>query len=157
MIKNNNKINIFFASDHAGFEMKTKLIDYVKNKLGFNVKDFGAFEFNKNDDYPDFISLVAKEISKNPKTIKGIILGGSGQGEAIVANKFKNIRAIVLYDYNEKIIKLSRQHNNANVLSLGARFLSLNNVKKAVKLWLETEFSNEKRHLRRIKKIKPDF
>jgi len=96
---------------------------------------------------------VAKEVAKNPNKNKGIILGGSGQGEAMVANRIKGVRAVVYYGGPKKIIKLSREHNNANILSLGARFLTEDEAKKMVKLWLQTPFSNEKRHKRRIKKL----
>lgn len=143
---------IHLGTDHAGFELKEKLKAYLK-ELGYKVKDHGAFEYNELDDYPDFIKLAAEEVSKNPDTDKAIILGGSGQGEAMTANRFKGVRAAVYYGGDENIIKLSREHNNANILSLGARFLNEEEAKKAVKLWLETPFSDEERHLRRIKKI----
>lgn len=143
---------ILIASDHAGFNLKEKLKPYLE-KLGYQVKDMGNFIYNKQDDYPDWILPVAREVSKDPDNLKGIILGGSGQGEAIVANRIKGVRAVVFYGGPEKIIRLSREHNNANILSLGARFLSEKEAKKAVKIWLETKFLKEERHLRRIKKI----
>ncbi|MDD5032573.1 MAG: RpiB/LacA/LacB family sugar-phosphate isomerase [Candidatus Pacebacteria bacterium] len=145
-------MKIFISSDHAGFELKEKLKIFLA-ELGHEVKDFGAFSFDENDDYPDFINPLAEEISRSPEEAKGIILGGSGQGEAICANRFKNVRAAVLHHFSEDIIKLSRRHNDANVLSLAARFLNEDEAKKAVKLWLETDFSGEERHSRRIKKI----
>ena len=147
-----DKLKIYIGSDHAGFELKGKIIEYLTDS-GFNVFDEGAFEYNKEDDYPDFISKVAKNISQEPKDSKGIILGGSGQGEAIVANRYQNVRAIVYYGGNSEIIKLSREHNDSNILSLGARFLGEKEVKDVVKLWLETKFSGEERHKRRIEKI----
>lgn len=113
----------------------------------------GVFEYNKDDDYPDFISKAAEKVSANPDNSKGIILGGSGQGEAMVANRYPNVRAVVYYGFNEEIIKLSREHNDANILSLGASFLDDETAKKAIKLWLETSFSGEERHKRRISKI----
>ena len=94
-----------------------------------------------------------QEDLKNGVDSKAIVLGGSGQGEAIVANRVLGIRAAVLYNYNEDIIKLSREHNDANILSLGARFISEEDAKKAVKAWIETEFSREERHQRRIEKF----
>lgn len=145
-------MKIFIGTDHAGFELKQTLLSYLKKEFDCSVEDMGAYELNKNDDYPDFIAQVAEAVAKDPKA-KGIILGGSGQGEAIVANRFPGIRAVVYYGGSLDIVRLSREHNDANILSLGARFISPEEVKVAVKLWLETEFSGEERHMRRIKKI----
>jgi ribose 5-phosphate isomerase B len=154
---------VYFATDHAGLEFKNELLVYVRDELGYEVMDCGPTVFDGEDDYPDYISLAAKEISKNPKN-KAIVFGGSGLGEAIVANRFPNVRAAVFYgepqtpqiDASGKtlsIIMSSREHNDANVLSLGARFLTLADAKAAVSTWLDTEFSGEERHVRRIKKI----
>lgn len=142
---------IYLATDHAGFELKTKVKDFLI-KQGYKVEDCGADEFDKNDDYPDFISKAAEAVSKDPTSF-GIIFGYSGQGEAIVANKFPNVRAVVFYG-NIDVIPLTREHNNANVLSLGARFLTVDEAMEAVRLWLETPFTEEERHVRRIEKIK---
>ncbi len=143
---------IYFATDHAGFELKNILVDYVKNTLGYTVEDCGPMVFDPDDDYPDFISQAAQKVSKAP-TCKAIILGGSGQGEAIVANRFSHVRAAVYYGGPDEIVKLSREHNDANILSLGARFLTQQKAKEVVQLWLETPFSKDERHIRRIKKI----
>lgn len=153
-------MKVLFATDHAGFELKEKLIPFVKS-LGYEIEDNGVYEYDENDDYPDSISKVASKVSKNPDNLKAIILGGSGQGEAITANRFPNVRAVVFNGQfqrkdgievpNEIII--SREHNDANILSLGARFLSENGAKDAVRVWLETEFSGDERHKRRIEKI----
>lgn len=145
-------MKIFFAADHAGFEMKNELISYAK-ELGYEVEDCGAYELNPDDDYPEFIKKAAKAVSEDSENSKAIILGGSGQGEDMVANKFPNVRSAEYYGGNLEIIKLSREHNDANVLSLGARFISLDEAKEAVKLWLETKFSGEERHKRRIENI----
>ena len=145
------KPKIFLGSDHAGFELKNHIKKYLL-KNGYEVEDKGAYSFDKKDDYPDFIVPVAKEVKKNLER-RGIIFGASGQGEAIVANRVRGARAAVYYGNNMEIVKLSRTHNNANILSLGARFVSNEEAIKAVKLWLETDFSNEERHVRRIKKI----
>jgi len=142
---------ILIASDHAGFELKRVLIPYLI-ELGYEVEDKGPFEYHSEDDYPDFIAPVAEEVSRNSE-VKAIIIGGSGQGEALVANRFKGVRAVVYYAHNLNLIKLSREHNDSNVLSLGACFLSEKETKEAVKLWLETGFSGEPRHLRRLQKI----
>ena len=154
-------MRILFATDHAGYELKGKIVPFVK-ELGYEVEDLGAFEYDENDDYPDSISKVASEVSENPDYAKGIILGGSGQGEAIVANRYPNVRAIVFNGQCEELtgkkipneIVISREHNDANIISLGARFLNEETAKEAVKLWLETKFPAEERHVRRIAKIK---
>lgn len=143
---------VYLAADHAGFELKEKVKKYLQD-LGYEVKDFGAYSFDKDDDYPDFISKAAEAVSKDRES-KAIILGGSGQGEAMVANKFPNVRAAVYYGGVGGIPSLTRQHNDSNILSLGARFLNEQDALKAVKLFLDTPFTNEERHLRRIEKIK---
>lgn len=145
-------MKIYFASDHAGFEMKGKLLEFVKN-LGYEVEDCGAYEFNPDDDYPVFIKRAAERISIDPLNSKAIILGGSGQGEDMVAEKYPDVRSAEYYGGNLEIVKLSREHNDANILSLGARFINEDEAKEAVKLWLETPFSEEERHKRRIDQI----
>lgn len=144
-------MKIYICTDHAGFELKQALVLYLK-EIGFDVEDFGAYEYEKKDDYPDFVKLVAEAVSKDIES-RGIILGGSGQGEAIVANRFTDVRAAVYYGGTTEIIELSREHNDSNILSLGARFIDEVEAKDAVKLWLETPFSDEERHKRRINKI----
>lgn len=145
-------MKIYFASDHAGFEMKGKLLEFVK-ELGYETEDCGAYELNPEDDYPVFIKRAAERVSIDPPNSKAIILGGSGQGEDMVAEKYPDVRSAEYYGGNLEIVKLSREHNDANILSLGARFLSLDEAKEAVKLWLSTPFSNEERHKRRIDQI----
>ena len=150
-------MKIFIASDHAGFELKSKLV-YFLRELGHEIFDMGPSSFDPNDDYPDFVLSMARELShfvstSTSRAVVGIILGGSGQGEAMSANRIAGIRAAVYYGGPMEIIHLSREHNNANILSLGARFLSEEEAKTAVKLWLETPFSADARHVRRIKKI----
>ena len=152
-----HKPKIYIGTDHSGFDLKEELVPFIKT-LGYEVVDCGAYEYDEDDDYPDFISPVAKAVALNPETNCGIILGGSGQGEAIVANRYPNVRAVVFYGDSEffskdGIIKLSREHNDSNILSLGSWFLKTKEAKKAVKIWLSTHFSNEERHIRRIKKI----
>ena len=152
---------VHLATDHAGFEYKESIKAWLESE-GYEVVDHGAFELDPEDDYPDFIAPAAQAIATDEEgNARAIILGGSGQGEAILANRFPNVRAVVFngqYDPKdgrevpEEIIT-ARQHNDANILSLGARFLSLEEVKEAVELFLETSFSGEERHLRRIEKI----
>ena len=147
-------MKIYIGTDHAGFELKEELKKFLED-LGCEVEDKGAYEFNKEDDYPDFIFPVVKAVAEDiarDLDSRGIVIGGSGQGEAIVANKVKKIRAAVVYD--EYSARMSREHNDANIVSLGTRTLSADKAKKLVKLWLETPFSNEERHKRRIEKIK---
>ena len=142
---------IFLASDHAGFETK----EYIKEQLteeGFQVVDCGARQYDEADDYPDFIIPAAKEVAQDTAT-RGIIFGGSGQGEAIAANRIKGVRAAVYYGGVSDIPMLSREHNDANILSLGVRFLTKEEAWATAKLWLETAFSGDERHVRRIKKI----
>ncbi len=146
-------MTIYFATDHAGFELKNSVMAFVRDELGYEVVDCGATTMNSEDDYPDFISIAANAVSENGITRRAIIFGGSGQGEAIAANKFRNVRAAVYYGGQTDIITLSRAHNDANILSLGARFLSVEEACEAVRLWLATDFSGEERHARRIEKI----
>jgi ribose 5-phosphate isomerase B len=143
---------IYLATDHAGFELKEQLKKYLQEELGQQVQDMGAFEMDKDDDYPDFVIATAQKVAEDLEYSRGIVLGASGQGEAIAANKVKGVRAVVYYGGSMDIVKLSRQHNNANVLSLGARFILQEEAKQAVKLWLETEFEGG-RHARRLEKI----
>ncbi len=142
---------IHLATDHAGYKLKERIKE-VLMKAGHAVVDHGAFSLDSKDDYPDFISKAAEAVSKNPHE-KAIILGGSGEGEAMVANRFKHVRAAVYYGGSDKIVKLSREHNNANVLSLGARFISEREALHAVKTWLATAFTANPRHVRRIQKF----
>ena len=142
---------IYIGSDHAGFKLKEKIIKYFKKKK-ISYEDLGNCVFKENDDYPDFIIPVAKKVSKDGKS-KGIVIGGSGQGEAIAANKIKGIRCALYYGGSLKIIKLSREHNDSNVLSFGARFVSERKAKRALELWLNTKFSGVRKHKRRNDKL----
>lgn len=150
---------IHIGADHAGFELKESLIQFLEQKH-YEVIDHGAFEYDEDDDYPDFIFPVAKAVSLDPQT-KGIVIGGSGQGEAIAANRIPGVRAVVFNgQYEPKDgrevpheIIISREHNDANILSLGARFLSAEEAQEAVEQWLDTEFSGDDRHIRRLSKI----
>lgn len=145
-------MKIYLATDHAGFELKEKIKSFLLAN-NYEAEDFGAFSYDTGDDYPDFVHKAAVAVGENPEESRAIVLGGSGQGEAMVANRYKNVRAAVFYGGPEDIIKLSREHNDANVLSLGARFVTEENALRAVRLWLETSFSKEERHQRRINKI----
>ena len=140
---------IVLATDHAGFELKEHVKRFLIKK-GYDIKDFGALEYDGLDDYPDFILPAAKYISEHK--LIGIIFGGSGQGEAMAANRIKGIRAAVFYNGPNEIVELSRLHNNANILSIGARFVSSKEVEKVIELWLSTDFE-EGRHEKRINKL----
>ena len=144
-------MKIYLGTDHAGFELKEKLKPFFFF-FGHEVEDLGAFGFDENDDYPDFITPVAKAVSDSPDSF-GIIFGKSGQGEAMVANRHAGIRAGVFYGGNIELVKLLREHNNSNILSLGAGFISEDEAKEALKIWLETSFSGDERHTRRIAKF----
>ena len=143
-------MKIHVATDHAGLELKEKVKLYLSD-LNYEVIDHGAYEYDALDDYPDFIFPCANAVSNDPES-KGIILGGSGQGEAMAANRVKGVRAAVFYNGPDEIIKLSRQHNNANILSLGARFMSEEEMYKVIEVWLSTDFEYG-RHQRRIEKL----
>ena len=143
-------MRIHLATDHAGLELKEKIKLYLSD-LNYEVIDHGAYEYDALDDYPDFIFPCANAVSNDLES-KGIILGGSGQGEAMAANRVKGVRAAVFYNGPDEIIKLSRQHNNANILSLGARFMSEEEMYKIIEVWLSTDFESG-RHQRRIEKL----
>ena len=143
-------MKIHLATDHAGLELKEKVKLYLSD-LNYEVIDHGAYEYDALDDYPDFIFPCANAVSNDPES-KGIILGGSGQGEAMAANRVKGVRAAVFYNGPDEIIKLARQHNNANILSLGARFMSEEEMYKIIEVWLSTDFESG-RHQRRIEKL----
>ena len=159
-------MKVYFAADHAGFEMKNELLRHVAS-LGYETEDCGALVFSESDDYPQIIAGAAHKLSKDAQNgiqNRAIILGGSGQGEAIVANRFRGVRAAVYYgvprgDHTSDsgrgldIIILSREHNDANALSLGARFIALDEAKEVVRIWLQHEYKGEARHARRIKEI----
>lgn len=144
-------MKIFLASDHAGFEMKREIREHLESQ-GFSVTDLGPDTYEHDDDYPDYISLVAREISKSNHAL-GVVFGWSGQGEAMVANRFRGVRCAVYYGGNKHILTLSREHNNANVLSIGSHFVTSQEAKQAIELWIHTKFTGEERHKRRIEKI----
>ena len=160
-------MNIALASDHAGYQQLKELQAYLES-IGHNCRNFGPSSLNPDDDYPDFVLPAAKAVAKG-EVERGIILGGSGQGEAMAANRVRGVRCAVFYgpavprkvvnaegrvshDPYE-IVRLSRQHNDANMLSLAARFVTLKDMRNVIKLWLETSFGDEPRHIRRNLKL----
>jgi ribose 5-phosphate isomerase B len=142
---------IFLASDHAGYELKESLSAFLRER-GYEIEDCGAFSLEPADDYPDYMLPMAAKVAEHEGAF-GIAIGGSGQGEAVACNRVPGVRAAVYYGKSLEIIKLSREHNDANVLSLGARFMSADEAEQAALIWLTTPFSKEERHARRISKI----
>lgn len=162
-------MTIHLATDHAGLSHKNAVRDHLKES-GLDVVDHGAFEQDPEDDYPDYISLAAEAVSRDPENNCAIVFGGSGQGEAIDANKFANVNAVVFYGSFEDSLspdvqnaieksiitgaKKSRDHNNANVLSLGARTMEVSTALKVIDAWLKEPFSGDQRHIRRLNKVR---
>ena len=142
---------IYLAGDHAFFELKGKLVRELELH-GHEVIDVGAHTLDANDDYPDMVALCAARVAEDVGSF-GIVGGGSGQGEAMVANRQKGIRATVFYGGPLDIVRLGREHNDANILSLGARFVTDEEAFEVAQLFIETPFSREERHVRRIEKF----
>jgi ribose 5-phosphate isomerase B len=145
-------MKIYLGSDHAGFELKEMLKTFL-SKNDYEVEDLGPHEYIETDDYPDFVRPVAEAVAREPES-RGVVIGKSGQGEAMVANRVRGVRAAVYYGHEPSILKLSREHNDANVLALASGFLLTDeDAKSAVELWLKTPFSGAERHMRRIAKL----
>jgi ribose 5-phosphate isomerase B len=138
---------IIIGSDHAGFRLKRAIKNYLK-ELGYENEDIGT-DSEESCDYPDFAYKVAAKVAETGG--RGIIICGTGIGSCIAANKVKGVRAALAFD--EYTARMSREHNNSNVLCLGERTTREEMAKKIVKIWLETPFSNEGRHRRRVEKI----
>lgn len=141
-------MKIAIGSDHGGFEYKTKIAEYIKT-LGYHVEDLGT-NSTKSCDYPIIAKKVAQSVSEN-KFDRGILICGTGIGMSIVANKVKGVRAALCSDTFSA--RLTREHNNSNVLCLGQRVIGLGLALDIVDIWLKTEFSNDERHTRRISLI----
>ena len=164
-------MKVYFAADHAGFDLKASLMKFVADLstagVPYEVQDCGAFEFDKGDDYPDFIGRAAKQLAddtKNGIESLAVIVGASGQGEAMAANRFSGVHCALYYSEPSKkqvdmsgqeldILASTRRHNGANALSLGARFLTEEEAKNALRRWLTAEKTTEDRHLRRVEKL----
>lgn len=160
-------MKIALASDHAGYEQLKELQIYLES-LGHECLNFGPKTFDPNDDYPIYIAEAAKAVAGG-QAERGVILGGSGEGEAMAANRHKGVRCTVFYgpavprrlvgaEHHKshdpyEIIKLSREHNDANMLSLAGWFVALADMKHVIKLWLETDFSKDERHERRNQEL----
>ncbi len=156
-------MKVAIGTDHAGFKLKEKLKPFIES-LGAEVVDCGAYALDPNDDYVIFVQAAAKMVSDDPVNTRAIVIGGSGQGEAMAANRYKNVRCALYYgeasqqqtDVEGKqldIVTSTREHNDANALAIGSRFLDDATVKSVVKRWLETPFTGAERHVRRIRMI----
>jgi ribose 5-phosphate isomerase B len=143
------RMRIHIGSDHAGLEFKNELITHLVMN-GHDVTDHGPYEYDALDDYPDFCIPCAEAVSKDEKSL-GIVLGGSGNGEQISANKVKGIRAALVWSLDTA--KLAREHNNANMISVGQRQHTAQEVKDFIDLFLATKFPGDERHVRRIQKV----
>ncbi|MEI6057816.1 MAG: RpiB/LacA/LacB family sugar-phosphate isomerase [bacterium] len=161
---------IVLATDHAGFAMKEVIKTFLQGK-GYTIDDLGAHTLVADDDYPRYMAKAGLKIAEDTTgELKAIIFGHSGQGEAMVANRFPGVRAAVYYggpvggvdgigmkgsmtEKSQEVLRLSREHNDANVLSIGAYFVTETEAKEAVTLWLATAFSGDERHVRRIQEM----
>ena len=143
-------MKIYIGADHGGFKLKEHVKKYLR-KLKYKVIDKGNTKLIMTDDYPDYGYKVAKAVQKAKEEAKGVLFCGSAEGICIAANKVKGIRAVAVW--NQKNAKLSRQHNNANVICLAGWDLDPKKADKIVKTWLETDFTFDPRHVRRLKKI----
>ena len=141
---------VYISGDHAGFKLKEKLKKFLEKK-NLTIIDYGPREYNKSDDYPDFVVPMARAVKKTKNSI-GLIIAGSGQGESIATNKTKGIRTALYHGGSTKIVQTARAHDDANILSLGSRFVTESEAKKAINLFLKTKFEKG-RHKRRVNKI----
>lgn len=142
-------MRIHIGSDHAGLELKAELIKHLSGN-GHDVTDHGPHEYDALDDYPDFCIPAAEAVANDPSSL-GIVLGGSGNGEQIAANKVKGIRAALAWSI--ETARLAKEHNNANVIAVGGRMHEISFVKEIIDAFINEPFSNDERHVRRINKI----
>jgi len=142
-------MRLHIGSDHAGLELKNELLAHLVNN-GHDVTDHGPYEYDALDDYPDFCIPAAQAVAKDESSL-GIVIGGSGNGEQISANKVKGIRSVLAWSI--ETAKLGKEHNNANVVSIGGRMHSIDECKAIIDAFIATPFSNDERHIRRINKI----
>lgn len=140
---------LYIASDHAGYPLKEELKIFLE-EMGLEFEDLGNEQLDPSDDYPDFAFRLAHNVLENEDS-KGILICGTGQGMCIAANKINGIRAAFVHD--EFTARSAAEHLNANIICLGGRVTDFETAKKLVKIWLETEFSREEKHERRLEKI----
>ncbi len=160
-------MKVAITTDHAGFEPLKELKTFLES-LGHETVEYGPTSFDAEDDYPTFIFPAAYAVARG-ECDRAVIMGGSGQGEAIVANRVPGVRAALFYGLAiavepidaegtmstdpYEIVRLSRTHNDANVLSLSGRFLTLDQMKEAIRIWFDTPFSGVERHARRVRQM----
>lgn len=142
---------IYLGADHGGFELKEKVKKWLE-EWNYRYRDMGNEKNEENDDYPQFAFRVAEHVAEDDEKNKGILICRSAVGMVIAANKVNGVRAAAVYD--EKMAVKSREHNNSNVIALSGDNLSEDEAKKILKIWLETPFSSEDRHQRRVEQIK---
>ncbi|MBU1102383.1 ribose 5-phosphate isomerase B [Patescibacteria group bacterium] len=140
---------LYIAADHAGYPLKEELKKFLAEG-GYEVIDLGADQLDLADDYPDYAQKLVKEVLENEDS-GGVLICGTGQGMCIAANRFEGVRAAFIYD--EFTARSAAEHLDANAVCLGARVTDAELAKKIVKIWLDTEFSGEERHRRRLEKI----
>ncbi len=141
-------MKLLVAADHGGFELKGKIFNFLESQ-GFDVEDMGAYTLDPNDDFPKIMIPVAMRVVKDPENTRAIIMGRSGNGEAMISNRFPGARAAVYHGGNLEIVRLSRKDNNSNILSLAGDFVKEEEAKEAVKIWLGTPFSTDQKYARR--------
>ncbi|MGS2587921.1 ribose-5-phosphate isomerase [Streptomyces hebeiensis] len=139
-------MRVYLGSDHAGFELKNHLVTWLTEQ-GHEPVDCGPHVYDAQDDYPPFCLRAAERTAADPESL-GIVIGGSGNGEQIAANKVKGVRAILAW--SQETAALGREHNNANVISVGGRMHALDELVSFVEVFLKTPYSGEERHTRRI-------
>ncbi len=139
-------MRVYLGSDHAGYELKEHLVSWLKER-GHEVVDAGPFVYDAVDDYPPFVLRAAEGVASDPGAL-GVVIGGSGNGEQIAANKVAGVRAALAW--SEETARLARQHNDANVLGIGARMHTPEEATRFVEVFLSTPYSDEQRHTRRI-------
>jgi ribose 5-phosphate isomerase B len=142
-------MRVYLGSDHAGFELKNHLVGRL-TRLGYEIVDVGPHAFDPEDDYPAYCIATGTQVVADPGSL-GVVIGGSGNGEQIAANKVPGVRAALAW--NEDTARLSRLHNDANIVAIGARQHSIEQATALVELFLATEFSGEERHARRIAEV----
>ncbi|GGS97096.1 ribose-5-phosphate isomerase [Planobispora rosea] len=142
-------MRVYIGADHAGYELKNHLVSWLKEH-GHEVTDCGPFVYDAEDDYPPFVLRAAQGVAEDPGSL-GVVIGGSGNGEQIAANKVRGVRAALAW--SEDTAKLGREHNDANVISIGSRMHSTEEATRFVELFLATPYSGAERHSRRIDQL----